>query len=123
MARQGLPVQLACRVLEVSESGYYARRSRAPSARAIRHAWITDVIRQVHAASRGTYGVRRVHADLTLGHGIARRPSGGRAAHETRWHTLAYKGSGRPRFRRIHSVVAAADRVERQFHRNHRDEL
>jgi transposase InsO family protein len=25
----------------------------------------------VHIASRGTYGIRRVHADLTLGHGIA----------------------------------------------------
>ena len=58
-------MQVACRVLEVSEAGYYARRSRSPSARSIRHAWITDVIRQVHAASRETYGIRRVHAELT----------------------------------------------------------
>ncbi len=64
-------MQLACRVLGVSESGYYARRTRAPSARAIRHAWLTGVIREVHTASRGTYGIRRVHADLTLGRGIA----------------------------------------------------
>jgi len=71
MAAEGLPVHLACRVLEVSESGYYARRSRAPSARFIRHAWLTELIRQAHSASRGTYGIRRVHADLTLGHGIA----------------------------------------------------
>lgn len=48
MAAQGLSVQLACRVLEVSESGYYARRSRAPSAGSIRHAWLTGVIREVH---------------------------------------------------------------------------
>jgi hypothetical protein len=54
IAADGLPVQLACRVLNVSESGYYARRLRAPSARAIRHAWLTDVIRQVHSTSRGT---------------------------------------------------------------------
>jgi len=47
---------------EVSESGYYARRSRATSVRSIRHAWLTEVIRKVRAASRGTYGVRRVHA-------------------------------------------------------------
>jgi len=60
MATEGLPVQLACRVLEVCESGYYARRSRAPSPRCIRHEWLTDVIRQVHALSRGTYGIRRV---------------------------------------------------------------
>ena len=54
IAAHGLPVQLACRVLNVSEFGYYARRSRAPSARALRHVWLTDVIRQVHVASRGT---------------------------------------------------------------------
>jgi putative transposase len=69
MAAQGFPVQACCRVLEVSQSGYYAWRSRPPSPRAIRHAWLTDVIRQVDAASRQTYGSRRIHAELTLGHG------------------------------------------------------
>jgi hypothetical protein len=29
-------------------------------ARTIRHAWLTDAIRQVHAASRQTYGSRLV---------------------------------------------------------------
>jgi len=70
MAAEGLPVQVCCRMLEVSESGYYAWRSRPPSAQAIRHAWLTDTIRQVHAASRQAYGSRRVHAELTLGRGI-----------------------------------------------------
>lgn len=70
MAADGLPVQTACRVLGVSESGYYAWRERPPSARAIRHAWLTDLIREIHTASRGTYGAPRVHAELTLGHGI-----------------------------------------------------
>ncbi|MGH8926350.1 MAG: transposase [Acidimicrobiia bacterium] len=27
-------------------------------------------MRQVHTASRGTYGANRVHAELTMGHGI-----------------------------------------------------
>jgi putative transposase len=71
MAAQRLPVQVCCRVLEVSQSSYYAWRNRPPSGRAIRHAWLTEVIREVHAASRQTYGSRRVHAELTLGHGIA----------------------------------------------------
>jgi putative transposase len=71
MAAEGLPVQVAVRVLEVSESGYYEWRSRPPSQRAIRHAWLTDVIREAHLASRGTYGILRIHAELTLGHGIS----------------------------------------------------
>jgi putative transposase len=33
IAAEGLPVQLATRVLGVSESGYYEWRGRAPSAR------------------------------------------------------------------------------------------
>ena len=69
MAAENHSVQLACLVLGVSESGYYAQRSRAPSPRAIRHAWLTDVILQVHAASRQTYGMRRIRAELTDAYG------------------------------------------------------
>jgi putative transposase len=69
MAAQGLPVQVCWGVLAVSESGCSAWRNRPPSVRAIRHGWLTDAIRQVHAAPRQTYGSRRVQAELTLGHG------------------------------------------------------
>ena len=48
MAAEHIPVEVACRVLDVSTSGYYAWRSRPPSARAIRHAWLTDLILKVH---------------------------------------------------------------------------
>ena len=57
-------------MLEVTESGFYDWRTRPPSERAIRHAWLTDLITQVHLDSRGTYGALRVHAELTLGRGI-----------------------------------------------------
>ena len=70
MRTEGLPTQVACRVLGVSESGFYAWRSRPPSARSIRHAWLTDVICHIHEQSRGTYGAPRVHAEMRLGHGI-----------------------------------------------------
>jgi putative transposase len=70
IAGEGLPVQLATRVVGVSESGFYGWRGRAPSARAVRHAWLTEQIRAVHLASRGTYGSWRVHAELRLGLGI-----------------------------------------------------
>ena len=56
IADEGLPVEVACRALDVSSAGYYAWRERPPSARAVRHAWLTDVIREVHVASYGTYG-------------------------------------------------------------------
>jgi transposase-like protein len=66
----GVRVTRACHALGVSKSGYYEWRHRAPSKRAIRHAWLTDLIGQIHQASRGTYGQPRVHAELVLGHGI-----------------------------------------------------
>jgi putative transposase len=56
MASEGLPVEVACRVLDVSCAGFYAWRLRPPSARAVRHAWLTDLIREVRAASYGAYG-------------------------------------------------------------------
>jgi len=70
MSAEGHAVQVTCRVLEVSESGFYAWRSRPLSPRALRHAMLTEVIAQVHAASKSTYGIRRVHAELTLGRGL-----------------------------------------------------
>ncbi|MEU9481748.1 hypothetical protein [Streptomyces sp. NPDC048191] len=67
MAREQLPMQLACRVLHVAEPGYYAWRDRPPSNRLVKHAWLTEAIVGIHTASRGTYGTRRAHAELGLG--------------------------------------------------------
>jgi putative transposase len=120
MATEGLPVKLACRVLKVSESGFYARRSRPPSGRSVRHAWLTDLILRAHFDSRGTYGIRRVHAELKLGQGVAV----GHQAVELLMRRAGIQGiSGRPKFRRVPGVVTAADRVEREFHRDNADEL
>jgi transposase InsO family protein len=120
MAAEDLPVQAACRILGASEAGYYAWRSRPPSPRAIRHAWLTDVIAGVHRDSRQTYGARRVHAELTLGLGIAV----GHSAVELLMQRAGIQGlSGRPRFRRVPNVATAADLVQRQFHRDDPDHL
>jgi transposase InsO family protein len=70
VAGEGLPAQAATRVLDVTDAGYYAWRSRGPSARAVRHALVTETIRQVHLAFRGNYGYRRVHGELTVGRGL-----------------------------------------------------
>jgi putative transposase len=53
-----------CRVLEVSRSGYYAWAGRPPSPRTVENAALVVEIRRVHADSDGTYGSRRVHAQL-----------------------------------------------------------
>ena len=37
----------------------------------LRRQWLRRAIRQAHSASRGTYGYRRVRAELRLGLGIA----------------------------------------------------
>jgi transposase InsO family protein len=120
IAAEGLPVELACRVLGVSASGFYAQRTRPSSARALWHAYLTELIRRVHLDSRGTYGARRVHAELTLGHGL----EVGRCAVEM---LMARAGlarlSGRPRLRRLRHVATAGDLVERQFRREEPDRL
>jgi putative transposase len=57
-------VRVACRTLGVSHSGYYDWRDRAPSARAVGNAVLTEKIREVHKASDETYGMPRVRAQL-----------------------------------------------------------
>jgi putative transposase len=58
------PIATQCRALGISESGYYASQSRAPSVRELEDGRLLERIAAFHAESRGTYGVRRVHADL-----------------------------------------------------------
>ena len=120
MASESHAILLACRVLAVSESGYYAQHARPPSPRAIRHALLTERIGRIHLESRGTYGARRVHAELTLGQGLVV----GRCAVELLMRRAGIAGvSGRPRFRRIPHVATAADLVERRFRSEDPDEL
>jgi putative transposase len=112
---------VTCRVLKVSRSGYYGWRSRSPSARDLADAHLLDTILEVHAAARGVYGARRVHAELRLG----RRVLVGRrrverlmrlhqlaGVHRRRWH-----GAGR------RAEAVWPDRVQRQFRADAPDRL
>ena len=121
IASEGLPVQTAAQVLEVSQSGFYEWRRRPPSARSIRHAWLTDMIRQVHVASRGTYGAPRVHAELTMGYGI----TVGHNAVAMLMQRAGLTGlpGNRRRRRRIVPADTAADLVDRNFRRTEPDQL
>lgn len=117
---EGTPVQVACRVVGVSESGWYERLKRPPSERSIRHAMLADLIRQIHVESRGIHGGRRVHAELTLGRGI----EVGHGQVELLMRRAGLQGlGGRPKWRRVKPENIAADLVERNFTRSEPNQL
>jgi putative transposase len=104
-----------CRVLGVSRTGFHNWERRAPSDRALSDAWLTDKIREIHAAARGVHGAPRIHAELELEHRI--RVGRKRVA---RLMKAAGIAGVRPRKRckttiRIPGITPATDLVERQF--------
>lgn len=74
----------------------------------------------MHSESRGTYGARRVHAELTSGRGI-------HVCHGTVEMLMQRAGlggiCGRPRFRTAPNVASAEDQVERNFNRSEPNQL
>jgi putative transposase len=106
-------VATMCRVLEVSTSGYYAWRERTASKRAREDAVLLRQIRTAHAASDGTYGAPRVHAELVaVGVKVGRervtrlmRAAGIVGVHRRRFLVTTTRGEGRQ----------APDLVERHF--------
>jgi putative transposase len=108
----GVRVRQARYALGVSTSGYYEWKTRAPSARSIRHAWLTDLIGQARGASYGTYGQPRVRAELQLTHGVV-------VGHNTV--ALLMRRAGicglplRRRAKRVPSQKTVTDLVKRQF--------
>jgi putative transposase len=102
-----------CRVLEVSTSGYYAWRKRSASERARVDAILLRQIRTAHAASDGTYGAPRIHAELVAAgvevgrERVARlmREAGIVGVHRRPFLVTTTRGNGRQ----------APDLVERQF--------
>jgi transposase InsO family protein len=120
MAADGHSVQLTCRLVGVAESGYYEWRDRPLSARALRHAHLSETIRAIHADSRGTYGSRRVRAELVLGHGV----QVGHGQVELLMRRAGLHGlPGRKRWRHVKPETFAADLVKRDFARSRANAL
>lgn len=122
LAAEGVPAAVACRVLKVSESGYHAARSRPPSRRETADKALTATLHEIHRDSRGTYGVRRVHAELRLGRHLAvghgrverlMRQAGLQGVHHRRWRRSG--GSRLP--------APFQDHVQRQFVADRPDKL
>ena len=55
---------MMCRVYGVTRAGFYAWLARSPSLRAQENATLAHHIKQVHQASRGTYGSPRIYRQL-----------------------------------------------------------
>lgn len=108
------PVATMCRVLRVSQSGFYAWRDRPPSERARRDAELLRHLRDFHARSDGTYGAPRLIDDLR---DIGIRVGQKRVARVMKQGGLV--GVSRRRSvrttRRGAEEHAAADLVQRQF--------
>ena len=108
------PIATMCRVLGVSPGGYYARRTRPPSARARADAELGARIAEIHRRSRATYGAPRIHVELReQGLRVGRkrvarlmRGAGLKGVSRRRWVTTTV---------RDHDAQPAPDLVERNF--------
>jgi transposase InsO family protein len=115
-----LGVEPICAVLtdagvQIAPSTYYAAKNRAPCARAVRDAELSEEIKAVHAENLGVYGARKDHAELRRkGHRVAR------CTVERLMRAQGLRGIPREKTRKTtHSHGAEtprpADLVERQF--------
>jgi putative transposase len=62
--RKDVPLELMCRVFEVSKSGYYAWLKRKPSKRSQENVRLEVAIRAAHTRSRETYGPIQLQPEL-----------------------------------------------------------
>ena len=58
------PVEKMCQVLEISRSSYYEWKDRPPSKRELENQEILNIAQKSHEASRGVYGLDKIHADV-----------------------------------------------------------
>lgn len=110
-------VAAMCRLLDVSESGYYAWRKRPPSPRAKANARLELEIKAAHERTRRTYGPERLQSELA-DNGI--RVGVHRIKRIRREQGLHCKQKRRFRITTdsMHSLPVAPNRLDRQFSTN-----
>lgn len=103
--KQEFPVVVMCRVLGVSESGYYAWRKRPESQHQQEDARLTTQIQQIFVSRRGVYGSPRIHVDLKdLGWRTSRKrvarlmKENGMDARRKPFHPITTKSNPKDRF-------------------------
>ena len=109
------PISLMCRVLGVGRTSFHDWERRPPSDRALYDEFLLAKIKQIHAASGGTYGSPRVHAELRLQYRIRV----GKKRVERLMAAAGLEGIPVPRKARttvrVAGVRCAPDLVERDF--------
>ena len=120
LAGQGYSAKRCCRICGVAPSGYFRWLRLTPSVAEVRRQQLRGLICQIHAASRGTYGYRRVRAELVLGYGLG--VSLKLVAKLMSQEQLQGLPTRRPH-RNLVAVATAADLVARDFCRSAPDQL
>jgi len=120
LADAGIPIDRCCRVLGVAGQHYYRVKRKPLTQSELRRQWLTGLIREVHVTSRGTYGYRRVHAELTMAMGVT---VSGRRVHKLMRLAGIYGLPGPVRTKRLRGVVTADNLVNRKFARPRPNEL
>lgn len=70
MNNLGYSERFACRIVGLDRSTYYDIKFRKPNDKEIRRLMLADAIADIHARSRGTYGILRIRAALEIEQGL-----------------------------------------------------
>ncbi len=107
--------------MDLGRSTYYKMRFGHPSDRAIRRLLLSDAITEIHARSRGTYGMLRVRATLEIEQGlIVNKKLLWRIVRE-----LGLQGLPGPKngVKNLKNIATAEDLVQRSFVASRRNHL
>jgi putative transposase len=112
--RQTFRLDVMCRVLDVTKSGYFTWQRRPTSTRELQDTVLIAEIEQIHGTSKGRYGVPRVHAELReQGSPCSRRRVARLMA------AAGLKGKDRKKYKSTtdsdHAHPIAVDLVQRRF--------
>lgn len=113
--RSEFNLEIMCRVLEVSKSGYFAWRGRPESKRSEKRTRLSQKIKSIYERSRRTYGSARIHACLLEDNEACCKPV---VASIMRQHGLRGKRKGRIKRRTTdseHDHPIAQNVLERKF--------
>jgi putative transposase len=112
----------ACKIVGLDRSTYYKIKFHKPTDREIRHLLLADAIADIHARSRGTYGMLRIRAALEIEQGLIVN----RKLILKIMRKLGIQGLPGPQSglkRNLKNVATCEDLVQRDFHASAPNEL